>query len=113
MKGKFCTVCKSSKKLELDHKNPGEKIDHKIWSWSKKRQEVELAKCQVLCATCHKDKSKGEKARGERNGHAKLDWGKVHRIRTRGENAAALAEELGVNRSQIFKVRRGDTWKPQ
>lgn len=33
------------------------KVDHRIWSWSLERREIELLKCQVLCAACHLDKS--------------------------------------------------------
>lgn len=65
---KSCVTCDSTDRLELDHVNPAEKIDHRIWSWSQERREAEIAKCQVLCYTCHKAKSKAQakEARGAR-----------------------------------------------
>ncbi len=73
---KVCVVCGSCDKLELDHIDPKDKIDHKIWSWSKERRELEQVKCQVLCNTCHKVKTKKDmgwdlfihNATGYRNG---------------------------------------------
>lgn len=55
--------CGSRERLELDHIDPETKIDHKIWSWSDQRRSEELAKCQVLCYNCHKEKSRKEKFR--------------------------------------------------
>lgn len=52
--------CGSWNKLELDHIDPKQKVDHKIWSWAENRRNVELAKCQVLCHKCHKAKSNKE-----------------------------------------------------
>lgn len=54
-----CRQCGSSDRLEVDHIDPEQK-KHKIsalWSWSAARRAAELAKCQVLCFRCHKDKS--------------------------------------------------------
>lgn len=52
-----CKHCGSSENLEIDHINPAEKTDHRIWSWSKVRLEEELKKCQVLCRVCHRRKT--------------------------------------------------------
>jgi hypothetical protein len=54
---KECVRCGFAENLELDHIDPRTKIGHGIWSWSQKRREEELAKCQVLCRTCHEAKS--------------------------------------------------------
>ena len=41
--------------LEIHHRDPNQKIDHRhIWHWKEKRRMEELAKCEVLCDTCHK-----------------------------------------------------------
>ena len=56
--GKECKKCGSNKKLELDHIDSSTKISHRIWSWSEKRREQELAKCQILCSKCHLEKTK-------------------------------------------------------
>lgn len=55
--GKFCVNCNSTENLELDHIDPNTKVSHNIWSWSKERREEEIAKCQVLCKTCHLNKT--------------------------------------------------------
>ena len=56
--GKSCVKCGADEALELDHIDPETKIGHSIWSWSKKRREDELLKCQVLCHDCHAEKTK-------------------------------------------------------
>lgn len=56
-----CKKCGSSERLEVDHIDPAQKITHAVWSWSKVRREAELAKCQVLCYTCHKAKTSSDR----------------------------------------------------
>ena len=56
-----CVLCGSWKDLEIDHIDPTIKTTHRIWSWSKEKREAELAKCQVLCQSCHKEKTAEEK----------------------------------------------------
>lgn len=55
-----CVQCGSWTNLHVDHRNPEEKVEHKIWSWSKQRRDEELAKCQVLCKVCHERKTSQE-----------------------------------------------------
>lgn len=59
-KDKSCRKCGATDRLQLDHVDPTKKVSHNIWSWSAKRRDVELAKCQVLCDPCHKAKSKSQ-----------------------------------------------------
>lgn len=54
---KSCEKCGSVDRLELDHIDPEFKVTNNIWSWSVERREEELAKCQVLCHFCHKEKT--------------------------------------------------------
>lgn len=54
---KSCVVCGSTDRLELDHRDPKQKLTHAIWSWSSERREAELTKCQPLCHECHKTKT--------------------------------------------------------
>lgn len=49
-----CQFCGSIDRLEVDHIDPALKISHNLWSWSAPRREAELAKCRVLCYSCHK-----------------------------------------------------------
>ena len=53
MRGNECEKCTSKEDLEFHHRNKNEKLDHKIWSWSRKRIEEELLKCDLLCSKCH------------------------------------------------------------
>ena len=53
-KDKMCEACGSVENLVIHHIDPSKKTDHKIWSWSAVRRNVELSKCQVLCSPCHK-----------------------------------------------------------
>lgn len=48
-----CQQCGSSKDMMAHHTDPDTKIEHRVWSWSKKRMEKELKKCIVLCRKCH------------------------------------------------------------
>lgn len=58
---KACEECGSTDRLELDHIDPKDKTTHKIWSWSAERRDAEIAKCQVLCAECHKEKTRAQR----------------------------------------------------
>lgn len=58
--GKSCATCGSRRRLEVDHVDPAQKVDHRIWSWKKERRTIELAKCQVLCRKCHQNKTRVE-----------------------------------------------------
>ena len=70
-----CVECGSWEELEVDHKDRSTKVDHKVWSWSQQRRDEELAKCQVLCKTCHRNKTNNELRRpithGASNGYKK------------------------------------------
>jgi hypothetical protein len=58
-----CVQCGSADQLEVDHIDRGEKLSHRIWSWTPARRDAELAKCQVLCAECHREKTAAENRR--------------------------------------------------
>lgn len=55
--GKVCAGCGSDENLQLDHVDPSQKVTHRVWFWSQERRDVELAKCQALCAPCHREKT--------------------------------------------------------
>jgi len=63
-----CIKCGSWENLEIDHKDPKQKISHNIWSWSQERREAELVKCQVLCRNCHIKKTIEENYRPIKHG---------------------------------------------
>lgn len=56
-----CVHCGGDFELEVDHIDRSQKVDHKVWSWSKQRRDAELAKCQVLCSDCHNKKTSEER----------------------------------------------------
>lgn len=56
-----CVKCGSWKRLEVDHKDPKKKITHNVWTWSEKRRNAELIKCQILCFYCHRIKTNEER----------------------------------------------------
>lgn len=55
--GGGCVRCAGTEKLQFDHIDPKTKSCHKIWTWSKARRDIELAKCQLLCERCHIQKT--------------------------------------------------------
>lgn len=52
-----CKHCGGTDRLEVDHIDPHQKISHRVWSWTLEKRAAELAKCQVLCRSCHQAKS--------------------------------------------------------
>lgn len=103
--GKFCVHCGGTENLELDHVDRSTKNDHKIWSWSQVRREAELAKCQVLCRTCHYAKTSqeniGPREHGTMNMHRK---GKCRCTLCRAVSAAYTRDLRKRNREQLHQV---------
>lgn len=63
--GGRCVHCGSTVDLEFDHIDPSTKefvISQRMAGVSEKRLEAELKKCQLLCKSCHEEKSIGERA---------------------------------------------------
>lgn len=54
-----CAKCGSELALEIDHIDPSQKTASPgdVWFWNKEKREAELAKCQVLCHSCHAKKT--------------------------------------------------------
>lgn len=50
---KVCARCGSTENLQNHHRDKTKKISHNVWSWSDKRRQAELTKCDVLCRHCH------------------------------------------------------------
>jgi len=112
-----CVVCDSREELQLDHVDPATKIEHRVWSWSQKRREKELAKCRVLCKDCHQEKSKTEAEKGEDRYSAKLSEQDVIAIRLEyqkgvyGKGYRALGKKYKVDRKVIDRIINGTIWK--
>lgn len=61
--GRACIDCGATSDLVVDHRDPKEKVDHKVWSWREDRREAELAKCDVRCDSCHRKRHADETRR--------------------------------------------------
>jgi 5-methylcytosine-specific restriction endonuclease McrA len=57
-----CKKCGTWENLEIDHIDPSQKSFRiaSIWSRSKEFRDKELSKCQVLCKSCHFEKTTKE-----------------------------------------------------
>jgi hypothetical protein len=108
---KWCVKCGSVDDLELDHIDPALKVTNSIWSWSKAKQETELAKCQVLCSICHKSKSASEKPVGEKNPTAKLTVADVLVIRELKLSQREIGRMFKINQRTVSRIKRRELWK--
>ena len=102
-----CVDCGAWADLEVDHQDPAQKIDHRIWSWSAERREVELAKCVTRCRVCHKAKSATERPKGSQVTRSKLTEHDVREIRLAALPRKTLAQMYGVSTQTIKGVRAG------
>jgi hypothetical protein len=50
---KTCATCGATEDLHLHHRDRASKVAHAIWSWREERRLEEIAKCDVLCRSCH------------------------------------------------------------
>lgn len=60
--GGKCVRCGSTEHLEFDHPNRdpdprGRRNRGTMWTFSEERLQAELAKCQLLCHDCHREKT--------------------------------------------------------
>lgn len=60
---KACADCGATDDLQLDHRDPVQKVHHNIWSWSRVRRAAEIAKCDVRCGDCHRERHAVERRR--------------------------------------------------
>ncbi len=112
---KCCVICGSIEDLELDHKDPTQKVTHRIWSWSLKRRETELAKCQVLCKIHHIQKTKNTDSRYHQSSLHALNEEKVSEIRqmylTGNYTQKELAQIYHVHLDTIGRAIRKRHWQ--
>jgi hypothetical protein len=108
-----CRQCGSKERLEIDHKNPDDKVSHAVWSWRKEKREAELAKCQVLCYKCHKRKTAkqmSEKTRGriylKKRKMSDKDVLKAVLMRKAGDTVREIAPRFNVTHSTIAILTR-------
>lgn len=77
--GGKCASCGGEEDLQFDHVDPNEKefnLARKLHTVSKERFEREVDKCQLLCAPCHREKTRlGEEWSKGRWGDFQCDCG--------------------------------------
>lgn len=73
--GNCCVKCSSQNELEIDHKEWKKKSIrlNKLWSISKQKRIEELSKCQLLCRSCHLEKSKKDISEIRRDHNSKVE----------------------------------------
>lgn len=103
--GKACVVCGSVHDLELHHRDPDQKEDHRIWSWTEARRLAELAKCVVMCRNCHRAHHAGQQ-RGMVHGTVHAYWKGCRCESCRAANAAYKRQQ--VHRAQSRYQFTGD-----
>ncbi len=103
-----CVKCGSNLRLEVDHINPLEKISHRVWSWREEKRLLELAKCQVLCHICHKDKHRPVLKHGTFGGYDRgcrcLDCKHVNRDRVRRSRALKFARVAELVDASVLRT---------
>lgn len=106
--GKVCIDCNGTGDLELDHRNPAEKVSHRIWSWTWARIEAEAAKCDVRCRDCHLKKTIEH---GDSATNLTVPRPVVDEVRRRyaegGITQQALADEFGLGRRNVSYMVTG------
>ena len=67
MLGGKCSVCGTTKNLELDHKNPDNKnfAVTKLWSVPEAEFKREVKKCRLLCNKHHREHTGKQREKGE------------------------------------------------
>lgn len=105
--GGKCVNCGSTESLEIDHINPDEKEFNisKIWSLSDKRFLKELQKCQLLCHSCHDEKTYGIMRKNRKHG----TWAMYRRARCK----CNICKEFFNNYRQNWRLKTGRTKSPR
>ena len=101
---KRCGRCGKTETLEIHHVDPEQKVSHRIWSWSDERRNTELAKCEILCRSCHNAHHKSEMEKP-------IVHGTITAYKTKGcrcaacKNAHKFDAKAYRERKQAFRLR--------
>lgn len=110
--GGKCARCGSTENLEFDHidSNTKEIAISSHMSYKQETVKDELKKCQLLCHSCHVQKTKEEK-----DSNAKISSTDAANIRqeyiTSNITQEKLGEKYGLKQSEIGNILRGSRWK--
>lgn len=115
-----CTICGSWDQLEVDHINSHDKEFNiaNLWSFARDNPKRirELAKCRVLCHSCHvlKTVTAFEMPSGDLHRNAKLTADRVRKIRAlnaQGMTYAALARLFDIDARNVSGICRRKYWR--
>jgi predicted XRE-type DNA-binding protein len=56
------------------------------------------------------NKNRQSRLKGEQNGNSKVDTDAIKKIRTSNDAAEALVGEYGIGKTQITRIRNGESW---
>ena len=116
LEGKSCVRCGSTKSLEFDHIDPKTKAPdaRSMFSFSEKRLQEELAKCQILCHACHviKTVENGDMPRGMKHWNNKLTEEQVLQIYALREQGGPtkVGRQFGIAHVTVSKIWKGESW---
>lgn len=110
-----CANCGSHERLEIDHVDRSTKSPKlirrggtaNVFSWSQARRDEELSKCQVLCKSCHLEKTRLEFLGRPNRIDRKLTWEQARAIRemlSLGVPGAHIAATYRVHKSTISRI---------
>jgi 5-methylcytosine-specific restriction endonuclease McrA len=96
--GGACVKCGSTERLEFDHIDRSTKSLKPSSLWSRTDDQIlaELAKCQILCYSCHKKKTVSENIAARNLQHGEYGMYKSQKCRCelcRSANAARVREQ--------------------
>lgn len=121
--GGACKKCGDDSNLQFDHIDPASKnfSISKLLNFSKEVVLKELEKCQLLCQSCHIEKTKlfkdgyRKRARGESVSSSVLTDSLVLKIRRLYQSGVSLNQLSmdfpDVKRSTLYAVVSNRTWK--
>lgn len=101
--GGKCAICGAEDQLQIDHIDPSTKRFSLSKGWGKPWLDIlsELAKCQLLCRICHRNKTAGETSI-KMKGQVRAKHG-GHRMRYK---YGCLCEECSAFHSHRMAERR-------
>jgi len=78
-RGNACQRCGGTDRLEFHHRDPEEKVSHRIFSRRWETIHAELAKCDLLCSTCHLEYTR-PMLRAKAMGQARDEYGNFVKV---------------------------------
>ncbi len=97
-----CLKCGSWDSLQIDHRDPSQKVSNSIWSWSKERRDMELDKCDILCSECHRKKTEKNLESGYKISISNVKI--IRKMNSNGISERKIAAKFGVSKSQIHYI---------